>query len=311
MIAFVRFALRSVAEFTKEAMADQTLGFGDILNIRWSNEDPNPTAKRYENEELSRKASAAIIEKSKDMGVPDYMLAEHVKLEGQAHPYSRTDFNSATGELEGDWEQPADLQATQQYYLQWAQFFAQQGIDPSQLDESTINYYQQYYSFYYNQVPYYSTADDQTKAITAPPPSTSIPSQSSVPSDAMDTSEPSPAGNSNSQNSSSFEIYSSANNSVNPNSSEQDSSSVNKANDSRRESGLDNGNRVVPFTSSFDIFYVTNSRQPVVARPITNNQPSISSSFDIFYTNNNTKANLPSSNEKNSAYDIFYNSNKR
>jgi len=63
MIAFVRYKLRIFAEFAKEAMGDQSLGFGDILNIRWSNEDPNPAAKRYEQEETSRKAAVAILEK--------------------------------------------------------------------------------------------------------------------------------------------------------------------------------------------------------------------------------------------------------
>jgi len=44
-IAFVRYKLRAAAEFAKEAMADQSLGYKEILNVRWANEDPNPRAK--------------------------------------------------------------------------------------------------------------------------------------------------------------------------------------------------------------------------------------------------------------------------
>ena len=44
-IAFVRFRFRSYAELAKVAMANQSLGNGEILNVRWGNEDPNPVAK--------------------------------------------------------------------------------------------------------------------------------------------------------------------------------------------------------------------------------------------------------------------------
>jgi hypothetical protein len=44
-IAFVRYRLRTAAEFAKEAMADSSLGNDETLNIRWANEDPNPAAR--------------------------------------------------------------------------------------------------------------------------------------------------------------------------------------------------------------------------------------------------------------------------
>jgi len=44
-IGFVTYKYRSTAEFAKEAMSDQTLGTGDVINVRWANEDPNPAAK--------------------------------------------------------------------------------------------------------------------------------------------------------------------------------------------------------------------------------------------------------------------------
>lgn len=43
-VAFVRFRLRSNAEFAKEAMANQCLDHNEIINIRWAHEDLNPVA---------------------------------------------------------------------------------------------------------------------------------------------------------------------------------------------------------------------------------------------------------------------------
>eukprot|EP01083_Nonionella_stella_P054986 145145_1 len=43
-IAFVRFKLRVSAEIAKEAMNGQEMGFGEILNVRWAYDDPNPRA---------------------------------------------------------------------------------------------------------------------------------------------------------------------------------------------------------------------------------------------------------------------------
>ncbi len=43
-VAFVRYRLRSNAEFAKEAMANQSLDHNEILNIRWAHEDLNPVA---------------------------------------------------------------------------------------------------------------------------------------------------------------------------------------------------------------------------------------------------------------------------
>ena len=44
-VAFPRYRLRTSAEFAKEAMAQQSLEHGEILNIRWAHDDPNPVAK--------------------------------------------------------------------------------------------------------------------------------------------------------------------------------------------------------------------------------------------------------------------------
>ncbi|KAH3761697.1 pre-mRNA-splicing factor cwc2 [Pelomyxa schiedti] len=47
-IGFVRYRLRTAAEFAKVAMGDQTLDHGEVLNVRWAYTDPNPIAKAHE-----------------------------------------------------------------------------------------------------------------------------------------------------------------------------------------------------------------------------------------------------------------------
>ena len=43
--AFPRYRLRTSAEFAKEAMRGQSLDQGEILNVKWAHDDPNPVAK--------------------------------------------------------------------------------------------------------------------------------------------------------------------------------------------------------------------------------------------------------------------------
>ena len=43
-VAFVRYRYRAGAEFALAAMANQSLGRGEVLNIRWAHDDPNPAA---------------------------------------------------------------------------------------------------------------------------------------------------------------------------------------------------------------------------------------------------------------------------
>ncbi|KAF9318116.1 Pre-mRNA-splicing factor [Podila horticola] len=44
-VAFVTYQTRLNAEFAKEAMANQSLDHGEVINIRWATEDPNPKAQ--------------------------------------------------------------------------------------------------------------------------------------------------------------------------------------------------------------------------------------------------------------------------
>lgn len=62
-IAFVRYHLRSCAEFAKEAMIDQSLDNNEILSLRWANEDSNP--KNRQMEEMRKRAQIAKVVEAK------------------------------------------------------------------------------------------------------------------------------------------------------------------------------------------------------------------------------------------------------
>jgi hypothetical protein len=71
-IAFVKFKLRGAAEFAKEAMADQTMDYGEVLNVRWANEDPNPIAQAQKEQRTVAKAIDAAAKKYWDAGGEAY-----------------------------------------------------------------------------------------------------------------------------------------------------------------------------------------------------------------------------------------------
>ena len=56
--AFVRYKIGVHAQFAKEAMYCQSLGYNEILNVRWATDDPNPRVVR---EELERKQKRALV----------------------------------------------------------------------------------------------------------------------------------------------------------------------------------------------------------------------------------------------------------
>lgn len=60
-IAFVRYTLRAAAEFAKEAMTDQSLGYKEILNVRWANDDPNPRAQQEQSQTNEEQVRAAVL----------------------------------------------------------------------------------------------------------------------------------------------------------------------------------------------------------------------------------------------------------
>jgi len=73
-IAFVTYYLRGSAEFAKEAMCDQHLSHGEVLNVRWATEDPNPRAKAQKYEDTEGQMLAAVRARYGDVGYyyPEY-----------------------------------------------------------------------------------------------------------------------------------------------------------------------------------------------------------------------------------------------
>lgn len=107
-ICFVRYRHRMSAEFAKEAMTNQALEHGEVLNIRWAFDDPNPVAK----EAATRADHDAIVAMVQTKGVsteaaafhyPDeYQMPESKKqrVEGDtfaSYPDTDTQFTSGEG----------------------------------------------------------------------------------------------------------------------------------------------------------------------------------------------------------------------
>jgi hypothetical protein len=59
-VAFVTYVHEVHAQFAKEAMACQSLDNDEILNVRWSTEDPNPVQKVAEKRRLEEMGQEAI-----------------------------------------------------------------------------------------------------------------------------------------------------------------------------------------------------------------------------------------------------------
>lgn len=59
-IGFVRYRLRTAAEFAKVAMADQSLDDDEAINVRWAHPDPNPVAKAVDEQAEQAKFLKAV-----------------------------------------------------------------------------------------------------------------------------------------------------------------------------------------------------------------------------------------------------------
>ncbi|KAL9934660.1 hypothetical protein V8E36_006435 [Tilletia maclaganii] len=63
---FVTYVSESAAQFAKEAMSNQSLDHGEVLNVRWSTEDPNPAAQRRDRKRMINDGQRAIADKLTD-----------------------------------------------------------------------------------------------------------------------------------------------------------------------------------------------------------------------------------------------------
>ncbi|KAN0065601.1 Pre-mRNA-splicing factor [Thecaphora frezii] len=63
--AFVTYRHETSAQFAKEAMFQQSLDHNEILNVRWSTEDPNPGAQKRDARQLSVQGQEAIMARAR------------------------------------------------------------------------------------------------------------------------------------------------------------------------------------------------------------------------------------------------------
>ncbi|EFA86004.1 pre-mRNA-splicing factor cwc2 [Heterostelium album PN500] len=185
-IAFVRYMYRSTAEFAKEAMADQTLDNGELLNVRWATEDSNPLAKQADERNLHRVATEVVNKRLREMANDDQaalqfqMSGVYPNTDGQydpnllqqqqqqqqmyqyqyatsqryeMHPYARR-YNQQLQERQKQGD-AADVQPLSNqvgnYYGHTPNEMNMSNDQKKQYDEYLKNYYQ-YYGFDYTQL---------------------------------------------------------------------------------------------------------------------------------------------------------------
>ena len=96
-IAFVTYVNRSSAEFAKIAMADQGLGNGDVLNVRWAYDDPNPKTIELKKRKTQEMVLAAL--KKRGIGTTE---------EAYAYPSDYVPQPAKKARVDGGAEAPSD-----------------------------------------------------------------------------------------------------------------------------------------------------------------------------------------------------------
>ncbi|KAK3831269.1 MAG: hypothetical protein JOS17DRAFT_744800 [Linnemannia elongata] len=76
-VGFVTYQNRLNAEFAKEAMANQSLDHGEIVNIRWATEDPNPKMQ-----EMSKRKAVEMTRQAIESKLPGDVIEAENQLEG-------------------------------------------------------------------------------------------------------------------------------------------------------------------------------------------------------------------------------------
>lgn len=115
--AFVTYKTEASAQFAKEAMTCQSLDHNEILNVRWSTQDPNPSAIKREREEMIRigqkKIEENLTEEMKEAGMllnqlenqnqdQDQDQDEEGEEEGEGTKRKRLKFNGNEEEVEDE-----------------------------------------------------------------------------------------------------------------------------------------------------------------------------------------------------------------
>lgn len=82
-VAFVRYRCRTGAEFALQSMGNQSLGNGEVLNVRWAYDDPNPAAIAAREAADAAAVTAALLARGVRVHVPAGP-AERPKEEAEA-----------------------------------------------------------------------------------------------------------------------------------------------------------------------------------------------------------------------------------
>ena len=81
--AFVRYRYRAGAEFALMAMANQSLGRGEVLNVRWAYDDPNPAAIEARARADEAAVTAALAARGIHLGVQQGPAERPAQEEGE------------------------------------------------------------------------------------------------------------------------------------------------------------------------------------------------------------------------------------
>jgi hypothetical protein len=102
-IGFVRYRLRTAAEFAKVAMADQSLDDDEVLNVRWAQVDPNPIAKAADDQAVAARFVKAVESAVSAMSPQELAQKEALRqlerlaANPDAHPDTDDDAQHPTG----------------------------------------------------------------------------------------------------------------------------------------------------------------------------------------------------------------------
>jgi len=86
-IAFIQYKYRVCAEFSKEAMADQSIIKNEVLNVRWANDHPNEQVQRQKEDKLQIEAWKKMKEK-----YPRY-FSQYESLQDEEYPDTDEQFD--------------------------------------------------------------------------------------------------------------------------------------------------------------------------------------------------------------------------
>ena len=151
--AFPRYRLRTSAEFAKEAMARQQLDQGEVLNVKWAHDDPNPVA-REAIERANRDAVFSILQargismESAQFNYPsNYAMPDQkrAKLENGtdvtaaapalAYPDTSTQYKAQAAQAQYQAQQQMQMQQLQQQEMQQPKPSSAQQRPPPPLSE--------------------------------------------------------------------------------------------------------------------------------------------------------------------------------